>query len=164
MRPPGIASLRAIPWVFAWAQNRSGLTAWYGVGTALERALQQHGREVLAEMARDWPFFDTLVNDVEMVLAKSDPGIFERYSLLASGVAAPEDIDKAMTLGYRHPMGPLRLTDLVGLDVRLAIAEHLHRELGSEAFRPPALMRRMVEEGKLGKKTGQGFYRWDESA
>jgi len=78
-------------------------------------------------------------------------------------VAAPEDIDKAMTLGYRHPMGPLRLTDLVGLDVRLAIAEHLYRELKSEAFRPPALMRRMVEEGKLGKKVGQGFYRWDES-
>jgi 3-hydroxybutyryl-CoA dehydrogenase len=68
-----------------------------------------------------------------------------------------------MTLGYRHPMGPLRLTDLVGLDVRLAIAEHLHLELGSEGFRPPALMRRMVEEGRLGKKAGQGFYRWDES-
>ncbi len=82
-REPGIASLRAIPWVFAWAQNRSGLTAWYGVGTALERALQEHGRDVLAEMARDWPFFNTLIDDVEMVLAKSDLGIFERYSLLA---------------------------------------------------------------------------------
>ena len=84
VRPPGIASLRAIPWVFAWAQNRSGLTAWYGVGTALQRALQQYGRDTLAEMARDWPFFSTLVDDVEMVLAKSDLGIFERYSLLAS--------------------------------------------------------------------------------
>ncbi|WP_310055156.1 phosphoenolpyruvate carboxylase [Agrilutibacter niabensis] len=84
VRPPGIAALRAIPWVFAWAQNRSGLTAWYGVGTALQRALQRHGVETLAEMARDWPFFNTLVDDVEMVLAKSDPGIFERYSLLAS--------------------------------------------------------------------------------
>ncbi|HJW47228.1 MAG TPA: phosphoenolpyruvate carboxylase [Lysobacter sp.] len=82
-REPGIASLRAIPWVFAWAQNRSTLTAWYGVGTALERALQEHGRDVLAEMARDWPFFSTLIDDVEMVLAKSDLGIFERYSLLA---------------------------------------------------------------------------------
>jgi phosphoenolpyruvate carboxylase len=90
VRPPGIASLRAIPWVFAWAQNRSGLTAWYGVGTALQRALQQHGRGALAEMARDWPFFNTLVNDVEMVLAKSDLGIFERYSLLASGVSVEE--------------------------------------------------------------------------
>jgi phosphoenolpyruvate carboxylase len=83
-RPPGIASLRAIPWVFAWAQNRSGLTAWYGVGSALQRALQRHGRETLAEMARDWPFFHVLVDDVEMVLAKSDLAIFERYSLLAA--------------------------------------------------------------------------------
>ena len=88
LRPPGIASLRAIPWVFAWAQNRSGLTAWYGVGTALQRALHQHGRDTLAEMARDWPFFSTLIDDVEMVLAKSDLGIFERYSLLADDLHA----------------------------------------------------------------------------
>jgi phosphoenolpyruvate carboxylase len=87
-RPPGIASLRAIPWVFAWAQNRSGLTAWYGVGSALQRALQQHGHDAMAEMARDWPFFHTLVDDVEMVLAKSDLGIFERYSLLAGDLHA----------------------------------------------------------------------------
>jgi 3-hydroxybutyryl-CoA dehydrogenase len=85
----------------------------------------------------------------------------EAIRMLEQGVASAEDIDKAMTLGYRHPMGPLRLTDLVGLDVRLAIAEHLHRELGSEAFRPPELMRRMVAEGSLGKKSGRGFYRWD---
>ncbi|MGH8086498.1 MAG: phosphoenolpyruvate carboxylase [Lysobacter sp.] len=79
----GVESLRAIPWVFSWAQNRSGLTAWYGVGTALQRALDTHGRDTLAEMARDWPFFGTLVDDVEMVLAKSDLGIFECYSRLA---------------------------------------------------------------------------------
>ncbi|WP_428995246.1 phosphoenolpyruvate carboxylase [Lysobacter enzymogenes] len=79
-----ISSLRAIPWVFAWSQNRAGLTAWYGVGTGLARALDAHGREALAEMARDWPFFGTLIDDLEMVLAKSDPAIFERYSLLAS--------------------------------------------------------------------------------
>jgi len=85
----------------------------------------------------------------------------EAIRMLESGVASAEDIDKAMTLGYRHPMGPLRLTDLVGLDVRLAIAEHLHRELASDAFRPPELMRRMVAEGKLGKKSGQGFYGWE---
>ncbi|ANM31777.1 3-hydroxybutyryl-CoA dehydrogenase [Acidobacteria bacterium Mor1] len=84
----------------------------------------------------------------------------EAIRMVEQQVASPEDIDKAMTLGYRHPMGPLRLTDLVGLDVRLAIAEHLHRELDSEAFRPPELMRRMVAEGKLGKKSGQGFYSW----
>ncbi|MCX7042693.1 MAG: phosphoenolpyruvate carboxylase [Gammaproteobacteria bacterium] len=80
---PGIDRLRAIPWVFAWSQNRAGLTAWYGVGTALDAAIKTHGVEALAEMARDWPFFGTLVDDVEMVLAKSDPDIFERYSRLA---------------------------------------------------------------------------------
>ncbi|MCF7222162.1 phosphoenolpyruvate carboxylase [Marilutibacter chinensis] len=85
---PGIGSLRAIPWVFAWAQNRCGLTAWYGVGTALRNALDAHGRDALAEMARDWPFFGTLVDDVEMVLAKSDPAIFERYSRLAGDLHA----------------------------------------------------------------------------
>jgi 3-hydroxybutyryl-CoA dehydrogenase len=84
----------------------------------------------------------------------------EAMRMLEQGVASAEDIDKAMTLGYRHPMGPLRLTDLVGLDVRLAIAEHLERELGSEAFRPPAILRRLVAEGRLGKKTGRGFYEW----
>jgi len=78
-----VGSLRAIPWVFAWSQNRAGLTAWYGVGTALQRALAAHGRDTLSEMARDWPFFGTLIDDLEMMLAKSDPGIFERYSLLA---------------------------------------------------------------------------------
>ena len=71
-----------------------------------------------------------------------------------------KDIDKAMTLGYRHPMGPLRLTDLVGLDVRLAIAEYLHEQLGSEAFRPPAILRELVAAGRLGQKSGRGFYDW----
>ncbi|HZN53940.1 MAG TPA: 3-hydroxyacyl-CoA dehydrogenase family protein [Candidatus Polarisedimenticolaceae bacterium] len=85
----------------------------------------------------------------------------EAIRMVEQQVASVEDIDRAMTLGYKHPMGPLRLTDLVGLDVRLAIAEHLHRELASEAFAVPDLLRRMVAEGKLGKKSGQGFYRWD---
>lgn len=84
----------------------------------------------------------------------------EAMRMVEQGVASAEDIDKAMVLGYNHPMGPLRLTDLVGLDVRLSIAEHLHRELGSESFRPPEILRRMVAEGKLGKKSGQGFYSW----
>ncbi len=86
----------------------------------------------------------------------------EAIRMVEEGVAAPEDIDKAMELGYRHPMGPLKLTDLVGLDVRLGIAEYLHETLGSEAFRPPELLRRMVAEGKLGKKSGHGFYDWSE--
>lgn len=85
----------------------------------------------------------------------------EAIRMLEEGVAAAADIDTAMELGYRHPMGPLRLTDLVGLDVRLAIAEHLHEALGRETFRPPELLRTMVAEGKLGKKSGQGFYRWE---
>ncbi|MBS7458029.1 phosphoenolpyruvate carboxylase [Coralloluteibacterium stylophorae] len=79
----GVESLRAIPWVFAWSQNRAGLTAWYGVGTALAAARARHGDAALAEMAGAWPFFGTLLEDVEMVLAKSDLAIFERYSRLA---------------------------------------------------------------------------------
>jgi phosphoenolpyruvate carboxylase len=85
----GVDSLRAIPWVFAWSQNRSGLTGWYGVGTALQQAIERHGRPAIAEMARDWPFFATLLDDVEMVLAKSDMAIFGRYSLLAGHLHAP---------------------------------------------------------------------------
>jgi 3-hydroxybutyryl-CoA dehydrogenase len=84
----------------------------------------------------------------------------EAMRMLEAGVASVEDIDRAMELGYRHPMGPLRLTDLVGLDVRLAIADHLHKEIG-EQFRPPDILRKMVADGKLGKKTGQGFYKWE---
>ena len=80
--------------------------------------------------------------------------------MLESGVASAQDIDKAMTLGYGFPMGPLRLTDLVGLDVRLAIAEHLARTLGPR-FEPPQLLRDMVRRGELGQKSGKGFYAWE---
>ena len=86
----------------------------------------------------------------------------EAIRMLEQGVASAEDIDRAMELGYNHPMGPLRLTDLVGLDVRLAIAEHLYRTIGGDTYAPPALLRRLVNEGKLGKKTGEGFYRWEK--
>ncbi len=85
----------------------------------------------------------------------------EAMRMLESGVASAEDIDRGMELGYRHPMGPLKLTDLVGLDVRLAILEHLQREIGDQ-FRPPAILRAMVRAGKLGKKTGEGFYLWKD--
>ena len=87
----------------------------------------------------------------------------EAIRMLESGVASAVDIDRAMELGYRHPMGPLKLTDLVGLDVRLAILDHLHRELGDQ-FRAPALLRQMVRAGRLGKKTGEGFYIWRDGA
>ncbi len=107
----------------------------------------------------------------ETIRVKDSPGFatsrlgvllgLEAVRMLEAGVASAEDIDKAMEIGYNHPMGPLRLGDLVGLDVRLAIAEHLFHELG-EQFRPPPLLRKMVRAGKLGKKTGQGFYKWEK--
>jgi 3-hydroxybutyryl-CoA dehydrogenase len=84
----------------------------------------------------------------------------EAIRMVEQGVATPADIDKAMELGYNHPMGPLKLTDLVGLDVRLGIADYLHRELGGDQYAAPGLLRRMVAEGKLGKKSGEGFYKW----
>ena len=108
----------------------------------------------------------------EPIVVKDVPGFassrlgvalgLEAMRMLEQGVASARDIDTAMELGYNHPMGPLKLTDLVGLDVRLSIAEYLHRELGSETFRPPEVLRRLVSEGKLGKKTGQGFYDWSK--
>jgi len=103
------------------------------------------------------------------IIVKDSPGFatsrlglvigLEAMRMLEAGVASAEDIDRAMELGYGHPMGPLKLTDLVGLDVRLAIAEHLQKEVGDQ-FRPPSILRRLVRAGKLGKKTGEGFYRW----
>lgn len=106
----------------------------------------------------------------EPVVVKDSPGFassrlgvvlgLEAIRMVEQGVASPADIDRAMELGYNHPMGPLRLTDVVGLDVRLRIAEYLHSTLGGAQYEPPALMRQMVTEGKLGKKSGQGFYEW----
>lgn len=106
----------------------------------------------------------------EPILVKDSPGFatsrlgvvlgLEAIRMVEAEVASPEDIDKAMELGYRHPMGPLRLTDLVGLDVRMNIADYLRSKLDSPAFEVPQLMRDMVAAGKLGKKSGQGFYGW----
>ena len=107
--------------------------------------------------------------DLTPIVVQDSPGFassrlgltlgLEAIRMVESGVASAEDIDAAMTLGYKHPIGPLKLTDLVGLDVRLAIAEHLASTLG-DRFEPPQLMRQMVADGKLGKKTGEGFYEW----
>ncbi len=85
----------------------------------------------------------------------------EAIRMVEEGVASAEDIDKGMVLGYKYPIGPLKLTDMVGLDVRLAIAEYLHNQLG-DRFEPPALLRKMVAEGKLGQKSGEGFYKWEK--
>ncbi len=126
--------------------NRTG-DATLDAGVAFARGL---GKEPI--VVRDAPGFASSRLGVALGL--------EAMRMVEEGVADPAAIDKAMELGYRHPMGPLRLTDLVGLDVRLAIAEYLHEKLGGERYRPPAILRRMVEEGKLGRKTGEGFYRW----
>ena len=115
-------------------------------------------RQVAAKMGKE----TILVKDVPG-FATSRLGVaigLEAIRMVEDGVASAEDIDKAMELGYNHPMGPLRLTDLVGLDVRLSIAEYLASALGPR-FEPPELLRVMVKAGKLGKKTGEGFYRWE---
>ena len=110
--------------------------------------------------------------DREVVLISDSPGFassrlgvvlgLEAIRMLEQGVASAADIDAAMVHGYRHPIGPLRLTDLVGLDVRLAIAQYLHEKLGSSQFEPPKLLQEMVRDGLLGKKSGKGFYSWKE--
>lgn len=107
----------------------------------------------------------------EAITVKDTPGFatsrlgialgLEAMRMFEQGVASAEDIDTAMTLGYNHPMGPLRLTDLVGLDIRLNIADYLFSEFSSEVFRAPEILRNKVAEGKLGKKTGEGFYKWE---
>lgn len=104
------------------------------------------------------------------IVVKDSPGFassrlgivlgLEAMRMLEEGVASAQDIDRAMELGYGHPMGPLRVSDLVGLDVRLAIAEYLHGELGDSHYAPPAILREKVAAGELGKKTGKGFYEW----
>ncbi|WFF02329.1 3-hydroxyacyl-CoA dehydrogenase family protein [Micromonospora sp. WMMD964] len=103
-------------------------------------------------VVRDMPGFATSRLGVTLGL--------EAIRMVADGVADPADIDKAMVLGYRHPIGPLELTDLVGLDVRLDIARTLQAAYG-ERFAPPPLLVEMVAEGRLGKKSGRGFYRWE---
>jgi len=85
----------------------------------------------------------------------------EAMRMVEEGVASAADIDKAMELGYGHRMGPLKTSDLVGLDVRLAIAETLARGIDGRRFEPPAILRRLVAEGRTGKKSGRGFYRWE---
>ena len=122
----------------------------------------------VVETARGW----VRALDKTDVVVKDSPGFatsrlgvllgLEAIRMLEEGVADAEAIDTAMELGYRHPMGPLRSTDLVGLDVRLAIAEYLHRTLG-ERFAPPQLLRDKVAAGELGRKTGRGFYTYSSS-
>ncbi|WP_284690610.1 3-hydroxyacyl-CoA dehydrogenase family protein [Microbacterium tenebrionis] len=128
------------------------------VGSAADPSLVDAGRgwiEMIGKtpiVVRDSPGFASSRLGVALAL--------EAIRMLEAGVASAEDIDRAMELGYRHPMGPLRTTDIVGLDVRLGIAEELQAELG-DRFAPPDLLRRLVAEGKLGRKSGEGFYEWE---
>jgi 3-hydroxybutyryl-CoA dehydrogenase len=126
-----------------------------GTRPEVTAAVQAFGARIGKECVtvRDFPGFATSRLGVALGM--------EAIRMVEQGVASPEDIDAAMVLGYRHPVGPLKLTDMVGLDVRLKIGEYLARELNNPAFEPPELMRRMVAEGKLGKKAGQGFYSWN---
>jgi 3-hydroxybutyryl-CoA dehydrogenase len=130
---------------------RAGATSEAAVETA-RAAGERMEREII--VVSDSPGFAT--SRLGLVLG------LEAMRMLEEGVASAEDIDRAMVHGYRHPMGPLRLSDLVGLDVRLAIARYLSRELGDARFQPPAVLERLVEEGKLGRKTGEGFFRWED--
>ncbi|MFC4139117.1 MULTISPECIES: 3-hydroxyacyl-CoA dehydrogenase family protein [unclassified Microbacterium] len=127
------------------------------VGARTPGALAEEARGWVAGLGkaaitvRDTPGFASSRLGVALAL--------EAMRMLEEGVAVAADIDTAMTLGYRHPVGPLKTTDIVGLDVRLAIAEHLERELGAR-FAPPQLLRDKVAAGELGRKTGRGFYEW----
>jgi 3-hydroxybutyryl-CoA dehydrogenase len=127
------------------------------VGERADPALVAHAQEWVAALGKvaitvkDSPGFASSRLGVALAL--------EAMRMLDDGVASVADIDTAMTLGYRHPVGPLRTTDIVGLDVRLAIAEHLERELGPR-FSPPQVLREKVAAGELGRKTGEGFYQW----
>jgi 3-hydroxybutyryl-CoA dehydrogenase len=108
----------------------------------------------------------------EPIVVRDSPGFatsrlgvvlgLEAMRMVEQGVASAADIDRAMELGYNHPMGPLRLTDVVGLDVRLAIADTLEKELGGPQYRAPQLLRDMVKRGELGRKSGKGFYDWKQ--
>ncbi len=118
---------------------------------SVREVAEQMGKQPI--IVRDSPGFATSRLGVAIGL--------EAIRMFEEGVASAEDIDRAMELGYNHPMGPLRLTDLVGLDVRLGIAEYLASTLGPR-FDPPQLLRDMVAEGNLGKKTGKGFYTWKD--
>jgi 3-hydroxybutyryl-CoA dehydrogenase len=128
------------------------------VGTATSPETTRDALTVAARLGKD----PIVVRDAPG-FATSRLGValgLEAIRMVADGVAAAADIDKAMVLGYRHPMGPLELTDVVGLDVRLDIARTLRAAYG-DRFAPPPLMEEMVAAGKLGKKSGEGFYRWE---
>ncbi|MGO2936023.1 MAG: 3-hydroxyacyl-CoA dehydrogenase family protein [Glutamicibacter arilaitensis] len=133
--------------------------------TLIEVVIGEQTDKNLVDASRSWVQAlgktAVVVNDAPG-FASSRLGVaiaLEAMRMVEEGVASVEDIDNAMVLGYKHPTGPLKTTDIVGLDVRLGIAEYLHETLG-DRFAPPQILRDMVAEGKLGRKSGQGFYSW----
>ncbi|KQR63672.1 3-hydroxybutyryl-CoA dehydrogenase [Arthrobacter sp. Leaf337] len=133
--------------------------------TLIEVVIGKQTRPELVEQARTWVLglgkTAVVVNDAPG-FASSRLGVaiaLEAMRMVEEGVASAEDIDNAMVLGYKHPTGPLRTTDMVGLDVRLGIANYLHQTLG-ERFAPPQILRDRVAHGELGRKTGKGFFDW----
>ncbi|WP_313814065.1 3-hydroxyacyl-CoA dehydrogenase family protein [Glutamicibacter sp.] len=133
--------------------------------TLIEVVIGKQTQKSLVAASRGWVEAlgktPVVVNDAPG-FASSRLGVaiaLEAMRMVEEGVASAEDIDNAMVLGYKHPTGPLKTTDIVGLDVRLGIAEYLHETLG-ERFAPPQILKDLVAEGKLGRKTGQGFYTW----
>lgn len=134
--------------------------------TLIEIVVHEEASDALAEKARGW----VRALGKTPITVSDSPGFassrlgvaiaLEAIRMVEEGVASPADIDLAMELGYKHPSGPLKTTDIVGLDVRLGIAEQLERDLGPR-FAPPQLLRDMVAEGKLGRKSGKGFYDWN---
>jgi 3-hydroxybutyryl-CoA dehydrogenase len=171
--------------VIATNTSSVSVTKLAGVLDTPERALGLHFSNpahvmdiveiIRAEQTADGTlaFSETFVADLdkETVIVQDYPGFattrlgislgVEAMRMVDQGVAPPQDIDKAMRHTYNHPMGPLELTDHVGLDVRLDILEYLREELG-ERFRPPQVLKRKVNAGHLGKKAGRGFYEWVE--
>jgi 3-hydroxybutyryl-CoA dehydrogenase len=136
--------------------------------TLVEVVIGKQTRPELVEQARSWVEglgkTAVVVNDAPG-FASSRLGVaiaLEAMRMVEEGVASAEDIDTAMVLGYKHPTGPLRTTDIVGLDVRLGIANYLHETLG-ERFAPPQILRDKVARGELGRKTGKGFFDWSQS-
>ncbi len=136
----------------------------------LFRRVEQRVGELTSEVVRESvvEFVEEIGKDPILVrdsagFACSRLGIvvcMEAIRMVELSVTRPADIDKAMVLSYGHPIGPLRLADMIGLDVQLEAATHICETLGSEAFRPPELLERRVAEGKLGRKSGEGFYKW----
>ena len=135
------------------------------VSDLVEVVVGTHTEPALVDVAKSW----VAGLGKSAVTVRDSPGFassrlgialaMEAIRMVEEEVASAEDIDAAMTLGYRHPSGPLKTTDIVGLDVRLGIAEHLEAELGPR-FAPPQLLKDKVAAGQLGRKSGQGFYEW----